>query len=585
MAEDSNYWLQRRLNRRSALGAGALGMGVVAAGLAGCSSGNKNGNSNSAASSRGTPGAGTNSSGNRGLITEKTATPVSANRQGKPGGSFSFQMPAAPATLDPYTQTSYLNSYVNGLAYSMLYNFKAGQPGIAPGDGTRVPDLAAAMPEIPDQTTFSIKLNQAKFHNVPPVNGRAVTSEDVKYAYDRYQNNEKSVHKSFWLWVDHIETPDPQTVVIKAKYPYADAVEIMGNSLGAYISPREFAESPDAATKMLGSGPFIFKEYQTNNSFTFAKNPDFYQKPYPYFDEVKGFVVTDQAKRVADFSAKSVNYTWLFLPDDKLQVQKNRPDAKSQETQGISAYIYLRTDKPPFNDKRVRQALSMGINRPAQRDALTRGEGVDDQALFVGNVGWAKQVKDLGDAAKYWKYDPQAAKQLLQAAGVPNLQAQWSHADSAPYTQAYVDIATLTQQQWKDIGVTIQDNQQPYAPYISTTYAGNYEGMGHSPRAVPTYQDSLTDQYYWGPNGRARINLSYVNDPTLNALLDKQRGQYDINERKKTITDIESLLAEQQYQIYFSTDTRTFFWDPSLEDVNPSSYFPYQPLMRWWFNK
>ena len=296
--------------------------------------------------------------------------------------------------------------------------------------------------------------------------------------------------------------------------------------------------------------------------------------------------MTDTAKRVADFSAKSVSYTWLFLPDDRDQLKKNRPDAKFEETQGISGYIYLRTDKPPFNDKRVRQALSMGINRKALRDAITKGEGVDDQALFVGNVGWARQVKDLGDAAKYWQYDPQTAKQLLKAAGYETLETTWSHADAAPYTQAYVDTATLTQAQWRDIGVTVKDNQQPYATYISTTYAGNYEGIGHSPRAVPTYQDTLSDRFYWDKaTGRARINLSYVNDPDLNALLDKQRGQYDVNERKQTLKAIESLIAENQWEIYFSTDTRTFFWDPSLQDVKPSSFFPYRYIMRWWFNR
>ena len=63
--------------------------------------------------------------------------------------------------------------------------------------------------------------------------------------------------------------------------------------------------------------------------------------------EVKAYVVTDEAKRVADFSAKSVNFTWLFLPDSRDQLKKNRPDAKSAETQGISAYVYLRTHDNP----------------------------------------------------------------------------------------------------------------------------------------------------------------------------------------------------------------------------------------------
>jgi peptide/nickel transport system substrate-binding protein len=574
MAEDSNFWLARRLNRRRALGAGVVGVGFAAAGLAGCGTSNNNKSGSTAPK----PAATT-----RGLITEATGTPVASLTTGKPGGTLSFQMPSAPGTIDPYTQTSYLNAYVDGLVYSQLYGFKAGRPGVQPADSTVEPDLAAALPETPDKTTMTIKLKPAKWHNQPPVNGRALTSEDVKYAFDRYQNSDKSVHKSFWLFLDSIQTPDPQTVTLKFKFPYADAVQVMGGNLGNFLSPKEFAETPDAATKMLGSGPFMFVDYQNNTSFSFKKNPDFYNKPFPYFDEVKGFVVTDTAKRVADFSAKSVDYTWLFLPDDRDQIKKNRPDAGFQETQGIGGYIYLRADKPPFNDKRVRQALSMAIDRKAIRDATSKGEGVDDQALFVGNAGWAKQVKDLGAAAKYWTHDVQAAKQLLAAAGNPTIEANWSHADAAVYTQVYVDTATLTQAQWKDIGVKINDVQQPYPTYISTTYAGNYEGFGHSPRAVPYYQDTLSDQFYWdSAKGRARINLSYVNDPILNDLLDKQRAEFDIPARQKIISDIEALIAEQQYQIYWSTDTRTYFWNPALANISSSGFFPYR-YMQWWY--
>jgi peptide/nickel transport system substrate-binding protein len=421
---------------------------------------------------------------------------------------------------------------------------------------------------------------------VPPVNGRALTAEDVRYAIDRYQNFDKSVHKSLWAFVDKVETPDPQTVVFKLKSPYADAVQIMGGNLGAYISPKEHAESADAATKMVGSGPFVHSEYQTGVSLTFKKNPDYYDKPFPYVDEVKTLIVTDTAKRVADFSAKSVDLTWLFLPDERDQLKRNRPDAKFEEVQGIGGYIYFRADKPPFNDKRVRQGLSMAINRKAIRDAISKGEGVPDQVVFVGLEGWARQVKDLGPAAKYWDYNPQEAKALLKAAGHETMAFEWHHADAAVYTQAYVDVSTLTQAQWKEVGVTVTDRQAPYAQYISTTYQGQYEGIGHSPRAVPYFMDYLTERFYWddskGPAGRARINLSYVNNPQLNMLLDKQRGQYNVNDRKGTIKEIETIAAEEQYEVYFSTDTRTYFWDPTITNYRPSGFFPYTHLMKTW---
>ncbi|MHB8576259.1 MAG: ABC transporter substrate-binding protein [Dehalococcoidia bacterium] len=575
MADQSTYWNRNRVSRRSVLGGAGLGLSALA--LAACGGGGNNKSSSNASGKAAT--APTKAP----FVIEATGTPQPAAKAAKPGGSFSFQMPGQPATFDPYTQTSYQASYVNGLVYSKLYTFKAGQPGVAPGDTTQEPDLAAAMPENPDQLTWNVKLKPGvKFHN-----GRALTSEDIKYAIDRYQNYDKSVHKSFWsLWLDHVETPDATTVVFKAKKPYADAVSIMGNNLGAYISPKEFAETDAAASTMLGSGPYMFTDFQSGSSISFKKNPDYYQKPFPYFDDIKAYIVTDTAKRQADFAAKSVDYTWLFLPPFRDELKKQRPDAKFYETQGIGGYIYMRTDQPPFNDKRVRQAMSMGINRKAIRDAISSGEGVADQAFFVGDPTYARQVKDLGDSAKFWNYDPQAAKQLLAAAGHPTFDSMWSHADVTAYGQEYLDEAAITIQNWKDIGINVKDNSQPYATYISTTYAGKYDGIGHSPRAVPVYPDGISDRFYWsGTTGRARINLSYVNDPILNALLDKEQATFALADRKKVFTDIETLIAEQQYEIYYSTDSRTYFWNPQVQDAQPSSFFPYSYLMRWWFDR
>src|SRR5690606_13656094 len=151
--------------------------------------------------------------------------------------------------------------------------------------------------------------------------------------------------------IDKVETPDPSTVRITTKIPYADTAYYLGGNLGVWISPKEHAESDKAPIEMLGTGPFIHTGTETGVSMAFKKNPDYFDKPYPYFDELKVFGVADTAKRVADFSSKQVDLSWLFLPDPRDQVKANRPDAKFEETQGIGGYIYLRTDKPPFNNK------------------------------------------------------------------------------------------------------------------------------------------------------------------------------------------------------------------------------------------
>lgn len=564
MEENSNYWLRRKVSRRTTIrGAAVAGVGAGAFALVGC------GDDDSTATATAKPGG------------TAAASPSAAAKTPKPGGSLSVTLPAIAPLLDPYTVTSFQTAYVNGMSYSKLVRFKAGTPDVAPADNAMEPDLAEKLPEQPDPLTYTFKIKaNAKFHN-----GRAVTSEDIRYAYDRYLNFEKSVHKSGLQFIDKMETPDAQTFKITTKLPYADTVSYLGGNLGAWISPKEHAEGPDATTKMVGSGPFLHTETQAGVSLSFKKNPDYFDKPYPYFDEVKMFGVTDPAKRVADFASKQVDLSWLMLPDPRDQTKKQRPDAKFEETQGIGGYIYLRTDKPPFNDKRVRQAISMALDRQAIRDAISKGEGQPDQLYYIG-YPFARQPKDLPQG-KYWEKNIAEAKKLMSAAigEGKTIDTTWSHADITAYGQEYLDTATLAQNQLKQIGINITDNSQAYATsYLTTTYQGSYEGMGHSPRAVSYYLDFVTERFTMKPK-RGRINLSYVNDPKLEDLLDKQRGQLKLEERLQTVKQIEELVAEEQYEIYFSTDTRTYFWNPDLQNFRPTVWFPYTHLMKAWRDK
>jgi ABC-type transport system substrate-binding protein len=144
-----------------------------------------------------------------------------------------------------------------------------------------------------------------------------------------------------------------------------------------------------------------------------------------------------------------------------------------------------------------------------------------------------------------------------------------------------VDTATLSHAQLKQLGINITPVMKPYAQYISTTYQGQYEGMGHSPRAVAYWLDFVTERLTMKPR-RGRINLSYVNDSKLEDLMDKQRGQFAWEERLQTVRQIEEHVAEEQYEIYFSTDTRTYFWDANLENYRPTAWFPYTHLMKAW---
>jgi ABC-type transport system substrate-binding protein len=91
----------------------------------------------------------------------------------------------------------------------------------------------------------------------------------------------------------------------------------------------------------------------------------------------------------------------------------------------------------------------------------------------------------------------------------------------------------------------------------------------------------VTERFTMNPK-RGRINLSYVTDPALELLLDKQRQQLKLEERLQTVKQIEELVGEEHYEIYFSTDTRSYFWNPDIQNYRPTAWFPYTHLMKTW---
>lgn len=573
MAERSSYWTRRAMSRREALRAAALsGGGLGALALAGCSSGRK-------PAGKVTPAA-------------QVATAVDP-ASGKPGGKLTMQAQADAGGLVLVKTNNNLIHQLASFTHSGLLGFKDGRPGVDGTDPSVEPDLAQTMPEQPDQLSYVFKLRQAKFQS-----GRPVTAEDVKYSYERLAFGNDSAYKSTWTWLDRVETPDAQTAVVKTKASYADALGSMGARFSGFILAREFEEGPEAANKLMGSGPFLFVERQAPVVTRFRRNPEYFQKPYPYFDEIELLGMSDSAKRVADFIGRKTHVTYWHAEEERDQIKRARPDALVFPYNNTAFHLVPRSDQPPFNDKRVRQALSLAIDRKAIRQAVSKGEGEPDQTFSWVVKAWGfRKPSELGDAAKYWNYDPQTAKQLLSAAGVTlPIETNMYHWDATVIGQTLVDTATLIQSQWRSLGIAnVKDVTQTFAQYSTSTNVGNFDGMYLGPtggRGANSPDPGITMRsVFWSPPEGVKVpttNNGHVNNPTLSALLDKQLAQLNLDERRQTFRQMEAITAEEQYDIVMSTYAITWFADPSVKDmqmpifaVNGTvAYVKY-----WWFDK
>ncbi|HEY7466500.1 MAG TPA: ABC transporter substrate-binding protein, partial [Dehalococcoidia bacterium] len=337
----NNYWdkaLNRRITRRRGL-ALAGGSAAAAAFLAACGGGGDD----DTGGDTGTTDGGT---------TTDPGTPTVGGKliwqgYGDPGGGLEL-IKSRNAGVEQMAS----------LTHDALLDFAYGQPKY-PGIGNEVlPALAQALPEIsPDKLTITFKLKPAKFHN-----GRELTSEDVKWTYDTRAFATESAFKTDFTWISSFEAPDKSTFVVKAKEVNADTLESLAFKNTGAILAREHHESGAAEKSLMGSGPFTFVEYNPPLVISYKRNPNYLtENGKPYFDAIDRLGTSDSEKKVADIIAKQVHVTYWFPAEERERIKAQRKDINLwQYPRAGAGNFYIRNDIAPFNDKRVRQALSMG---------------------------------------------------------------------------------------------------------------------------------------------------------------------------------------------------------------------------------
>src|SRR5262249_45473167 len=280
----------------------------------------------------------------------------------KRGGILRIAEREAPS-LDPHLTISFLTHSHMNLVYSQLVRFPHGPEQKHPTDFSIVPDLAERW-EYKSPTVIVFTLRKGvRFHNKPPVNGREVTADDVKYSLERFRA--KSGFRSRFDEVESIDVLDRYTVRVTLKEPFAPFLNHLANATYTAILPREAEEKfkdfnhPDA---VIGTGPFVLKSYEKGVRMTFDRNPDYFMKGLPYLDGVVIEFSPDASTRLSMLRAGKVElgHMWGYAsPEEGKSLQKTNPEMSITPTQIIGqGIIYFRTDQPPFNDVRVRRAVS-----------------------------------------------------------------------------------------------------------------------------------------------------------------------------------------------------------------------------------
>ncbi|UCC16624.1 MAG: hypothetical protein JSU58_09705, partial [Dehalococcoidales bacterium] len=307
---------------------------------------------------------------------------------------------------------------------------------------------------MPDDETLLFNIRKGvHWHNKPPVNGREYDAEDAAWAINHLWEAPRGAHRMIVAPDEHIKSAtalDKWTLEVKVP-PQAQGLQVIYTAAWLYQYPREVTETYGDMLdwkNVVGTGPFILDDYVPGSVLHFSRNPNYWQydpihpqNQLPYVDKAKWMIIGDASTQLAAFRTRQLDLSigvTLSYEDGSTLIDQN-PDIHYTSTPGMDSHLYFRVDKPelPYSDLRVRQALTLSINKEELIEDYYHGFAELLGAIYPPDKAWEPFYTPLEEMPTepftdelsrcsvrelfYWsENDVPKAKQLLAEAGYPN---------------------------------------------------------------------------------------------------------------------------------------------------------------------
>jgi peptide/nickel transport system substrate-binding protein len=472
--------------------------------------------------------------------------PAPAITPGKPGGvlnvwqreelvqGFSIHESATIATLWPGMP-----------CYSNLVRFDPGK---------QLETLDSIVGELAERWSWQDNYRNIVFFlrkNVRWHDGQPFTSRDVKYTFDLVREAPEataklrlSPRKDWYVNVEAVETPDPSTVVFRLKRPQPSLLII----LAAGFSPIYPAHVPPAEmrNRCVGTGPFKLKEWRRGELVEYVRNPDYFEKGRPYLDGIRYYIITERGTGFAALQSGRIDMPFPSETTKPIadQLRAAVPQLViTPRATNTSPNLLLNIARPPFNDLRVRLAISRAIDRQAFLQAATHGGAVVGAGMLPPPYGtWGLSGKQLARLPGYGKpADEKAtARKLLAEAGFTAGKPLKTEITTRSVA-SYVDFASFVVNELKQVGVeaTLKqvDSVQWYAITARKDFqiGANVNGFGLDD------PDAIFYETYGC--GSMRNYTGYCNESVMK-LIDQQSQEIDRKKRLALVHQIQVKLEE-----------------------------------------
>jgi peptide/nickel transport system substrate-binding protein len=506
----------------------------------------------------------------------------------KPGGTLTYMIPAdAPPSFDGHREGTYATLHATAPFYSVLIRINPDNPS---STTDFVCDLCTAMPQPTDggkTYTFQIR-KDVKFHD-----GSPLTAADVAASWEHIIHPPAgvlSVRQSWYEMVDTVEAPDPTTVVFHLKFATNAFVPALADPF-TFIYKKEILDKDPRwyEQNILGSGPFKFAEYETGQAIKGVRNPEYYRKGLPYLDGFTGIYADKQAVRVDAIRSDRAAIEFRGLPPsarDELKRALGDQLTVQESDWNCGSLVTLNHKKKPFDDPRVRRALTLAIDRWHGAPALSKIANVRTVGgiVFPGSP-LAATKEELETVAGFWpdiEKSRAEAKRLLKEAGAEGLSFELLNRG---VDQPYKYVGTWLVDEWSKIGLKVTQRVMPTGPWLDAMRNGNFEVVSQAnchgvPNPLLDVQPYLPASVYAG-------NYGQFEDQTEVDLYNQMLRETDFAKQRELMRQFEKyVLDEQAHEIWVLWWYRIIPYRSYVKGwkISPS-HFINQDLATIWLDK
>ena len=472
------------------------------------------------------------------------------NKKPVPGGIVTYGTSLIHASFDNITSGGGMTQSANTMVGDMLIGYHHGpdfnvyQMEINPDFG-----LATGWEVAPDGLALTFTLREANYHNVAPVNGRALVADDVAQAYTRMQNGRQA---GLLLGLESAEAVDDRTVRFNMSRPNADILVVAGNR-ETPIYPPEVYDQGIADTTPIGTGPGILDKENTTQDqrMVFVRNPDYWAGA-PLIDAFHFDTIQDPETRKAAFRTGQTHHGLPTLRLEELDsLWESVPGMNvmsNPSLMGISIYA-VNSNIAPFNDTRVRRALKLGMDVDRYLAIRYPGQTWPDSLPAFGWPFYSDVYPGRGAFGSTGAYDPEQAAQLLAAAGVEE-GTRVRHRSPLGFAGLGPDTELIFEDM-RALGF-----EPELLPADGAAFSTMYYSQGFSD---PDVRDSEMIQgwstaaptangYFW-ENIHSQSSTQHFNieDPVIDDLADRQFGEFDADVRRGMFEQIINQMNEEAY--------------------------------------